>query len=156
MNAGHQTLLPLPLPLISLPSQVNVSLPDIKGRREILSLYLTDKPLADDVDLQVIRGGVRNEVGAAHGCSDRRGWRAGVLLRGRWVGGLEEGLVHRHAGLEGGRERVWLKRGERETREGLRRGGDWETYVEAVCSVTRVAHTATQCTLSRELYRKRG
>lgn len=41
-----------------------VSNPDAKGRTEILNLYLQDKPLGDDVDVQVLARGTPGFSGA--------------------------------------------------------------------------------------------
>lgn len=38
--------------------------PDVKGRQEILDLYLQDKPLADDVDVKAIARGTPGFNGA--------------------------------------------------------------------------------------------
>ncbi|RRT42739.1 hypothetical protein B296_00027243, partial [Ensete ventricosum] len=40
--------------------------PDVQGRQEILELYLQDKPLADDIDVNVIARGTPGFTGAAH------------------------------------------------------------------------------------------
>lgn len=49
--------LPLPNPLRFSPAQVAVTLPDVKGRQQILDLYLTGKPVAADVDTGQLRHG---------------------------------------------------------------------------------------------------
>lgn len=41
-----------------------MSNPDSKGRKEILNLYLQDKPLADDVDVQMLARGTPGFSGA--------------------------------------------------------------------------------------------
>ena len=38
--------------------------PDVKGRQEILELYLEDKPMADDVDVKTIARGTPGFNGA--------------------------------------------------------------------------------------------
>lgn len=38
--------------------------PDVKGRQEILELYLQDKPLADDIDVKAIARGTPGFNGA--------------------------------------------------------------------------------------------
>jgi len=43
---------------------VVVSNPDAKGRTEILNLYLQDKPLGEDVDVQVLARGTPGFSGA--------------------------------------------------------------------------------------------
>lgn len=45
-------------------SQIVVQNPDVKGRQEILDLYLQDKPLADDVDVKAIARGTPGFNGA--------------------------------------------------------------------------------------------
>ncbi len=44
--------------------QIVVPNPDVKGRQEILELYLQDKPLADDVDSKAIARGTPGFNGA--------------------------------------------------------------------------------------------
>ncbi|RWW51486.1 hypothetical protein BHE74_00042161 [Ensete ventricosum] len=41
--------------------------PDVQGRQEILELYLQDKPLADDIDVNVIARGTPGFTGAVEG-----------------------------------------------------------------------------------------
>lgn len=38
--------------------------PDVRGRQEILELYLQDKPLADDIDVKAIARGTPGFNGA--------------------------------------------------------------------------------------------
>lgn len=38
--------------------------PDVRGRQEILELYLQDKPIADDVDIKAIARGTPGFNGA--------------------------------------------------------------------------------------------
>lgn len=40
--------------------------PDVKGRQEILELYLQDKPLADDIDVKAIARGTPGFNGAGN------------------------------------------------------------------------------------------
>lgn len=44
--------------------QIVVPSPDVRGRQEILELYLKDKPLADDVDAMAIARGTPGFNGA--------------------------------------------------------------------------------------------
>lgn len=44
--------------------QIVVPNPDVRGRQEILELYLQDKPLADDVDVKAIARGTPGFNGA--------------------------------------------------------------------------------------------
>lgn len=49
-------------------SQIVVPNPDVRGRQEILELYLQDKPLADDVDVKAIARGTPGFNGAGMLC----------------------------------------------------------------------------------------
>lgn len=44
--------------------QIVVPNPDVRGRQEILELYLQDKPMADDVDINAIARGTPGFNGA--------------------------------------------------------------------------------------------
>lgn len=44
--------------------QIVVPNPDVRGRQDILDLYLADKPLADDVDIKAIARGTPGFNGA--------------------------------------------------------------------------------------------
>jgi len=44
--------------------QIVVPNPDVRGRQEILELYLQDKPIADDVDVKAIARGTPGFNGA--------------------------------------------------------------------------------------------
>ena len=44
--------------------QIVVPNPDVKGRQEILELYLQDKPLAEDIDVKALARGTPGFNGA--------------------------------------------------------------------------------------------
>jgi ATP-dependent metalloprotease len=54
----------LPQPLVVLNPQVTVPNPDIKGRTEILELYLEGKPISRDVDVHTLARGTVGFSGA--------------------------------------------------------------------------------------------
>lgn len=51
-------------PVAFLSLQVVLTNPDVRGRQEILDLYLQDKPLSDDVDVKSLARGTPGFSGA--------------------------------------------------------------------------------------------
>lgn len=50
--------------LTNIIKQIVVPNPDVRGRQEILELYLQDKPLGDDIDVKAIARGTPGFNGA--------------------------------------------------------------------------------------------
>ena len=60
--------------VLLVPPKVAVTLPDVRGRQEILDLYLAGKPVAPDVDTgareAAAAGGLGGEPGGRYACTN--------------------------------------------------------------------------------------
>lgn len=65
MNSNElQALSSFLIRVVCFCDQVVVTNPDVRGRQEILDLYLQDKPLGDDVDVRMLARGTPGFSGA--------------------------------------------------------------------------------------------